>query len=131
MAILTDPLFSDEARGQVAKTLVFKRAQVHPVICAYSYHKINWTPSKINQAIAWKILCNAWRALSETDQNLWRDSAPGVLTGFNYFMQCKSVFPLPPCYVIPDSASLFFDFIIHGYPPPAGGALVFDWEPCI
>lgn len=91
MAILKDPLFSEEARGQVAKAAVFKRSSVHPVFSGFFYHPINWSSSKIAHAQAWKFLCNQWRALSEEQQASWRDIAPGVLTGFNYFMQCKGV----------------------------------------
>ncbi|MBA7492391.1 hypothetical protein ES702_02941 [subsurface metagenome] len=131
MAILKEPLFSDEARGQVAKVAVFKRAEVHPVLCALSYHQVNWTPSKINQAMAWKSLCNLWRALSDENQAVWRSAAPGVLTGFNYFMQCKGSLPLPPCYVIPDGDALLFDFIVTEYGPPAANLLNFEWEECI
>ncbi|MBA7670426.1 hypothetical protein ES703_78572 [subsurface metagenome] len=131
MSILVDPLFSDEARGQVAKVGVFKRSKVHPVFCAFSYHRVNWTPDKIAQADIWKALCNQWRSLTDQDQAYWRDIAPGVLTGFNYFMQCKGVFPFPPCYEVPSGDSLFFDFVDDTYSPPAGNSLNFDWEECI
>jgi len=89
MAILKDPLFSEEARGTIGQLITFKRSKVHPVACAFTDHPVNWTVSKINQAMAWKNLCNQWRALSDSEQATWRDIAPGVLTGFNYFMQCK------------------------------------------
>lgn len=131
MAILVDPLFSEEARGQVAKVAVFKRAEVHPVFCAFSYHKVNWTPSKIAQADAWYALCNAWRALPEADKATWRSAAPGVLTGFNYFMQLKGLFPFPPCYEVPAGNDLHFDFIYDTYSPPAGDLITFEWEECI
>jgi len=131
MAILSAPLFSDQARGQIAKTAVFKRAKVHPVFCAYSYHKVNWTKAKLSQAAAWKTLCNQWRELDDETQSFWRSKAPGVLTGFNYFMQCKGSFPLLPCYSVPAGDSLFFDFTDDTYSPPAGGSLSFIWEDCI
>lgn len=91
MAILKDPLFSDEARGQVSKVAIFKRAEVHPVFCGFFYHPVRWSAAKIAQANAWKALCNQWRALPESEQSRWRDEAPGVLTGFNYFMQSKGL----------------------------------------
>lgn len=131
MAILKDPLFSDEARGQVAKVAVFKRGVFHPVFSAYAYHPVNWSSAKIAQASAWKSLCNAWRSLSDSDQASWRSAAPGVLTGFNYFMQLKGVFPFPSCYEVPAGDSLFFDFIDYTYSPPAGDALNFNWEECV
>lgn len=93
MAILKDPLFSDEARGTIAQLLTFKRSSVHPVACAFTDHPVNWTPSKISQAMAWKSLCDQWQALSDSEQAAWRDIAPGVLTGFNYFMQLKGTPP--------------------------------------
>jgi len=131
MAILKDPLFSEEARGQIAKTAVFKRSKVHPVFSAFFYHPVNWSASKIAQAQAWKTLCNQWRSLLDTDQEKWRDKAPGVLTGFNYFMQLKGVFPFPPCYEVPAGNALHFDFIDDTYSPPAGNSLTFEWEECI
>ena len=131
MAILKDPLFSEEARGQVAKVATFKRAAVHPVFCGFFYHPIPWTPSKINQAIAWKMLCNNWRALPGSVQATWREAAPGILTGFNYFMQLKGELPLPPCYELPPGNALHFDFIDDTYSPPAGNSLNFNWEECI
>ncbi len=131
MAILKDPLFSEEARGQVAKVAVFKRAEVHPVFCAFFYHQVNWTPSKINQAMTWKTLCNAWRALPDSVQATWRSIAPGVLTGFNYFMQLKGEPPLLPCYKPPAGDLLLYDFTFLPYAPPAGDLLTFDWEECI
>lgn len=131
MAILIDPLFSEEARGQVAKVAVFKRAAVHPVFCGFSYHQVNWSPAKIAQAAAWKALCNSWRALPGVDKGNWRAAAPGVLTGFNYFMQLKGVFPLAPCYEVPAGNALDFDFVNGEYSAPAGDALSFNWEACI
>ena len=131
MAILKDPLFSDEARGQIAKVGVFKRSNVHPVFSAYFYHRVKWSTSKIAQAERWKSLCNAWRALPAADKVVWAEAAPGVLTGFNYFMQLKGVWPFPPCYESPAGDALFFDFIDDTYSPPAGNSLNFDWEECI
>ncbi|MBA7716216.1 hypothetical protein ES703_125283 [subsurface metagenome] len=131
VAILKNPLFSDEARGQVAKVAIFKRAEVHPVFCGFFYHPVRWTALKRAQAQAWKSLCNQWRALSYTDQENWRDIAPGVLTGFNYFMHLKGAFPFPPCYEPPAGNCLFFDFIDDTYSPPAGNSLNFEWEECI
>lgn len=87
MAILKDPLFSEEARGTIAQLLTFKRSLVHPVACAFTDHPVNWTSAKISHALSWKNLCNQWRALSDSDQAFWRAIAPGVLTGFNFFIQ--------------------------------------------
>ena len=131
MAILKEPLFSDEARGQVAQVAVFKRAKVHPVFCAFSYHRLNWSAAKLSQARAWKALCNQWRALSDVDQEYWRAGAPGVLTGFNYFMQRKGVPLFPLCYSLPAGDALYFAFIDDTYDPPAGDSLLFNWEECI
>jgi hypothetical protein len=130
MAILDRPLFSAEARGQVAKTAVFKRGVFHPVYSALAYHRVTWSPAKIAQARAWKILCNQWRALSYAEKAAWRASAPGVLTGFNFFMQSAGVLPYPPCYVSPGSDSLFFDFSLTGYAPPAPDQLTFIFPQC-
>lgn len=93
MAILNEPLFGDEARGQIAKCAIFRRAEVHPQFGGSFYHKQNWTPAHIAQADAWRSLCLQWRSLSDTERQNWADAAPGVLTGFNYFMQLKGVFP--------------------------------------
>lgn len=131
MAILKEPLFSEEARGTIAQLITFKRSNVHPIASQFSYHPVNWTPAKIAQANAWKILCNAWRALPDSVKSTWRKGAPGVLTGFNYFMQLKGEFPFPPCYEVPAGNALFFDFIDDTYLPPAGDSLTFDWEECI
>ena len=131
MAILLDPLFSEEARGTIGSTITFRRSAVHPIAGAYASHPINWTAPKITQALAWQKLCNQWRSLPESLQSTWRDLAPGVLTGFNYFMQCKGVFPLGPCYVVPAGDSLYFNFIDASYSPPSGSFLNFNWDPCI
>ena len=131
MAILEDPLFSEEARGTIAQLLTFKRANVHPVLCAYSYHRVTWSRAKVAQAVSWRSLCNQWRALPEVDQDYWRSKATGVLTGFNYFMQCKGMLPFPACYSPPSGNSLDFDFIDETYDPPAGGSLSFIWEECL
>jgi len=120
MAILVDPLFSDEARGQVAKVAVFKRGAVHPVFAGFSYHPMNWTPAKVAQAQTWKALCTGWRALPAADKVVWAEAAPGVLTGFNYFMQLKGVWPFPPCYIPPDGDELVYDFVAGDYTAPGG-----------
>lgn len=131
MAILADPLFSDEARGTVAQLITYKRSKVHPVLCAFTDHPVNWTPAKIAQAKYWKLLCNSWRSLSYSDQALWRSIAPGVLTGFNYFMHLKGEIPLLPCYDPPSGDLLLYDFSLFPYDPPVGNSLSFIWEPCI
>jgi len=131
MAILSKPLYSDEARGTVSQLLTFKRSSVHPVLCAFTDHPVNWTPAKIAQAVSWKLLCNSWRALSFSEQAIWRSIAPGVLTGFNYFMQLSGIMPLPPCYVPPTGDSLLYGFILLPYDPPSGDSLSFAWEACI
>jgi len=131
MAILSEPLFGDEARGTVGQLLTFKRSAVHPVAGAFTDHPVNWTTGKIAQASAWKNGCNQWRALSDGERATWRDMAPVVLTGFNYFMQLGGVVPFPPCYEVPGGNELFFDFICGTYSPPAGDSLSFNWEECI
>lgn len=131
MAILEDPLFSDEARGQVAKTAIFKRGIFHPIFCAFAYHPVNWTAAKLSHAMAWKALCNSWQALPSSLKSIWRDIAPGVLTGFNYYMQLAGELPLPPCYVPPSGDLLLYDFTVSPYTPPAGGLISFTWEQCI
>jgi hypothetical protein len=131
MSILVDPLFSDEARGQVAKTAVFKRSAVHPVFSGYAYHPQNWTTKHRAAAAAWKTLCNSWRSLSPADQEQWNTLAPGLLTGFNYFMQNKGVLPLPPCYVQPGGHHISFDFTVTNYTPPPWDELTFQFLWCI
>jgi len=132
MAILIDPLFSDEARGTVAQVITFKRPYLfHPICSQPSFPSITWTPAKIAQASSWKSLCDQWRSLSDTAQQQWRDLAPGVLTGFNYFMQCKGQLPIGPCYDVPAGNALHFDFIDDTYSPPSGDSITFVWEECI
>lgn len=131
MSILVDPLFSDEARGTVGQVLTFKRAigffTVHPQAVQFCEHPITWTPAKRAQALWWRQLCSQWRSLPLADQAYWGVLAPGVLTGFNYFMQCKGEFPWLPPYDPPSGGSLYFNFVIDDYDPPAGGALVFHF----
>lgn len=93
LAILTNPLFSDEARGTVAKCLTFRRSAVHPVASFFNEHPVNWTSAKVAHAFWWKQMCNQWRALPWQEQAAWDFVSPGCLTGFNYFMQCKGIFP--------------------------------------
>lgn len=131
MAILKDPLFSDEAHGQVAKVAVFKRSQVHPVLCSLAYHPQNWTPPHVAQARAWRALCSTWRSLTFQDQEAWRTYAPGVLTGFNFFIQCNGHLSLPPCYVPPPAHSLLFDLTDSPYYPPDSLAISFIQLWCI
>lgn len=131
MAILERPLYSDEARGQVAKVLVFKRGGIHPNVSPCFYHPINWTSPKIAQAERWKSLCSSWWTLSAYDKSYWSSIAPGVLTGFNYFMQCNGSFPLPPCYDSPAGNYLNYNFLYTPYDPPSGSSLIFQWDPCI
>lgn len=126
MAILEGPLFSDEARGQIAKCAIFKRSQVHPQFGGSFYHKQNWTPSHIAQALSWKSLCNSWQSLSSSDRSLWRDIAPGVLTGFNYFMHLAGVLPWPPPYLPPAGDNIIFDFTLTPYTPPGGSLINFN-----
>lgn len=123
MAILVDPLFSDEARGQVASVAVFKRSQVHPVFCAYTSPKVNWTPAKIAQAVAWKSLCDAWRSLPQQDKDAWNAHPPGVLTGFNYFMQYSGVGPPWQPYIPPNGDNIICNLIDIPYTPPAGNQI--------
>lgn len=126
MAILESPLFSDEARGQVAKVAVFKRGKFHPVFSAYSYHPVNWTPANVSRAIAWRSLCDSWRALTVLDRSLWSALAPGVLTGFNYFMQLVGSLPIAPPYFPPTGDDLDFNFIFFPYSPPTGDDIIFN-----
>jgi len=130
MAILEDPLFGDEARGQVAKALIFKRSEVHPRCGGGFNTRQNWTPAHIAQANAWRLLCLQWQSLSATDQQKWKDGAPGVLTGFNYFVQCAGIFPWPPPYEPPPGDQIHFNFTKLPYTPPAGNNINFnlgDW----
>lgn len=127
MAILLDPLFGDEARGQIAKCVIFKRSQVHPQFGGSFYHQVNWTPDKITQAQSWKTLCDAWRALPQATINLWKDQAPGVLTGFNFFMQLKGIGPPWVPYVPPAGNNILFNFIDLPYTPPAGNQINFNF----
>lgn len=131
MAILEGPLYADEARGQLAKVLVFKRSKVHPNVSPCFYHPVNWTPPKIAQALAWRTLCNSWQDLSPADKNYWSSVAPGVLTGFNYFIHLNAVMPLPPCYESPLGDDLNYNFVHTPYDPPSGSTIIFQWEPCI
>ena len=127
MAILKDPLFSDEARGQVAKVGVFKRGVFHPVFASYFYHPVNWTPAKVTRAKAWRSLCNSWQALTVQQKLTWSDIAPGVLTGFNYFMQLAGSLPLPPPYEPPAGNNILFNFTLLPYTPPSGGNINFTF----
>lgn len=120
MAILLEPLFGEEARGQIAKCAIFKRAAVHPQFGGSFYHKQNWTPAHIAQAKTWKSLCLQWRALSDTDKQYWANAAPGVLTGFNYFMQLKGEPPWPQAYTPPAGDNINFNFTLEPYAPPQG-----------
>jgi len=132
MAILLDPLFSDEARGSIAQVITFKRPYLfHPIASQCPYHPVTWSQAKTDQAKVWKSLCNQWRSLSNAQQAYWRDLAPGVLTGFNYFMQLKGQLPIGPCYDVPAGNALHFDFIDDTYSPPSGDSITFVWEECI
>lgn len=126
MAILKDPLFSEEARGQVAKALVFKRGIFHPIVSAHFFHPVNWTPAKLAQAQLWRSLCDSWRSLTVSEQSFWSSLAPGVLTGFNYFMQLGGSLPIAPPYFPPTGDDVDFNFIFFPYSPPAGDDIIFD-----
>ena len=125
MAILEGPLFGDEARGQIAKCAIFKRAQVHPQFGGSFYHKQNWTPQHIASANTWRSLCLTWQQLSDTAKQTWADLAPGALTGFNYFMHLGGELPWPPPYVPPDGDNINFNFTLLPYTPPAGDSINF------
>jgi len=125
LAILKDPLFSDEARGTVNQFITFKRSKVHPVACAFTDHPVNWTPEKVAQATWWKSMCTHWHSLSTQDKASWSNLAPGVLTGFNYFMLLRGVEPWLPPYFPPAGDNLLFNFIITEYVSPAGDDLTF------
>lgn len=120
MAILKEPLFGEEARGQIAKCAIFKRSAVHPQFGGSLYHKQNWTPAHIAHAQAWRSLCLQWRALSDIAKEDWKDLAPGALTGFNFFMQLSGTYPGPPPYQVPPGDNINFDFVSTPYTPPAG-----------
>jgi len=126
MAILDDPLFAEEARGQLAKVLVFKRSQVHPYVSSCFYHPVNWTPAKIQQALAWRALCQSWHELAPVLKSFWSSLAPGVLTGFNYYMQLSGVLPFPPPYEPPTWDNILFNFTIFPYTPPTHNNINFD-----
>jgi len=126
MAILSEPLFGDEARGQIAKCAIFKRAEVHPQFGGSFYHKQNWTPPHLAQATAWRLLCLQWKALSDTQQKQWSAAAPGVLTGFNYFIQLKGELPWPEVYTPPAGDNINFNFTLEPYTPPQGDQITFN-----
>lgn len=130
MAILKEPLFGEEARGQIAKCAIFRRSAVHPQFGGCLYHKQNWTPAHTAQAVAWRTLCLQWQALSDTYKVIWKSEAPGVLTGFNFFMQRAGVLPAPPPYQPPAGDNINFDFVTTPYSPPAGDQInlnIGDW----
>lgn len=131
MAILKQPLFGEEARGQIAKCAIFKRSAVHPQFGGSFYHKQNWTAAHIAQANSWRTLCLTWQALSDTEKENYSYAAPGILTGFNYFMQLKGVFPAPPPYQPPAGDNINFDFTRTPYQVPPGDNINFNigWWP--
>jgi len=131
MAILLEPLFGDQARGQIAKAAIFKRSAVHPQFGGRFYHKQNWTSPHIARAKAWQSLCLTWHALSDTLRQNWADIAPGVLTGFNYFIQQAGVYPGPPPYQVPPGDNIQFNFTKTPYTIPPGGTVNFNigWWP--
>lgn len=126
MAILKDPLFADEARGKVADVCVFKRGIFHPILSAHFYHPVNWTPANVSRAKSWRSLCDSWRALTDLERSIWSSIAPGVLTGFNYFMQLSGSLPFAPPYFPPAGNDINFDFTIFPYSPPSGDNIIFD-----
>lgn len=93
MAILYNPLFSDEARGTVAQCITFKRGVFHPIARFCSYTPTRWTSSRIASSELFLSLCSSWRALSPYEKQSWSSIAPGVLTGFNYFIKCGGIYP--------------------------------------
>lgn len=130
MPKLDQPLFGDEARGTIARAIIYKAGPHWPSLQGHAWHGQNWTTEKRQWAATWKTLCDHWRALTDDQRQQWKDLAPGVLTGFNYFMKLAGQIPWPPPYEPPAGDQIHFDFITTPYTPPPGDAITFnlgDW----
>jgi len=97
MAILDQPLFSEEATGKIRSTLTFfTRGERFLIIPKLSYRQNPTTPREAVKD-QWRAGILAWHALSPAAQLEWGEAATGLQTGFNAFMEeFMSPTPCPP-----------------------------------
>jgi hypothetical protein len=97
MPILDRPLYGDEATGELANTLAFKKgipftSPGDEGEIPYGRLEIKRTGARSRstgqgaQRDGFQTVKNNWKALTETEQAAWRNSAPAGWTGFNYYL---------------------------------------------
>lgn len=99
MVRLKGPLFSQEARKQLGKSLIFKTKGNRAFLTKYNkpggVKKFTPSDSQLAKRSWYGQAVAAWRVLSEANKKLWRDLAKGKkLSGWNLFLKQYTIPPL-------------------------------------
>lgn len=86
MAKVDRPLFSDEATGELAKTLAFKLGGEYCRLEKKRLPAKSRTSGQAFQRDFFLATRSAWRSLTEEQRSTWNAGAPSGWTGFNYYL---------------------------------------------
>lgn len=88
MAKTKGPLFSLDASGTVAKTIVYSRWKGRSYVRRHTIPLNPQTPGQINVRTAMALLVAAWQGESQGTKDNWNEYAKAqTLSGFNVYIQ--------------------------------------------
>lgn len=86
MALLTNPLYGDEATGPLAFTLAFRRSSPYPTVARLPSRRCRPSFAQASQRSAWAAAVSAWHSLDAAAQAEFAANHPPGFTGFNFFL---------------------------------------------
>lgn len=87
MAKLDRPLYGVEATGTFARALAFRKTTFYPTVARLPLSKTSPSPGQSAQRILYRAACSAWSALTPAEQQVYIDTRPLNLSGFNLFIR--------------------------------------------
>jgi len=87
MAKLDRPLYGVEATGTFARALAFRKTTVYPTVARLPLSKTSPSPGQSAQRTLYRAACSAWTALTPAQQQVYINTRPLNLSGFNLFVR--------------------------------------------
>ena len=88
MAKVKGPLFSIQAYGELAQTLVFQRRRGAATVYGYTEPKVPNTAGQVSQQTSFASAISSWRVLPAASKVWWLEAARGTKhSGYNLYVQ--------------------------------------------
>lgn len=87
MAKLDRPLFGVSATGTFARALAFRKTPFYPSVAQLPLSKTSPSPAQSAQRLRYRDACSAWDDLSPEQKQVYVDTRPLNLSGFNLFIR--------------------------------------------